>query len=466
MQPFTVLLAFAAVFFVEANQYYTDEWGRYESEIYRIVGDMSGKESVESNSYSTGINDFGISFEYTPEKKTVHNLRPEDIEIVGALGDSITAGTGENANTIAGIAIQYRGYVWTAGGEESLETSLTIPNILRQFNPSVKGYSMGLGVGFAPREDEDWFNVAIPGARAKDMTSQVNELIRRMKADNKTSFEHDWKLISIFIGGNDLCALDRDPIGASPEVYRDEIEAALDIMHEHLPRALVQIIQIMEIYLLPQVPDGYNASQFCHIFQNLACSHVVESVNDPEALQILKEKNWEYQRLVSELVSSGKYDTKDDFTIVLQPFFEETVLPYTEDGLVDATFFAPDCFHFSSKGHAMGALNLWNNMMEPVGEKTTVWEVTDLKCPSKEQPYIHTRMNHLASSPAPSTTVKTTIAISTCPELTCKSVPDWAIGVICALAVLAALFLVAFIVVGQSEPPNSKINAKCQSYDF
>ena len=47
----------------------------------------------------------------------------------------------------------------------------------------------------------------------------------------RTSFNNDWKLISIFIGGNDLCAIGRDPIGASPEVYVEEIEKALDIMH-------------------------------------------------------------------------------------------------------------------------------------------------------------------------------------------------------------------------------------------
>ena len=50
----------------------------------------------------------------------------------------------------------------------------------------------------------------------------------------RTSFENDWKLISIFIGGNDLCALGRDPDGASPETYRDEIKAALDIMHDQV----------------------------------------------------------------------------------------------------------------------------------------------------------------------------------------------------------------------------------------
>ena len=72
-----------------------------------------------------------------------------------------------------------------------------------------------------------------------------------------------------------------------------------------------------------------------------------------------------------------------------------------QKGEVDATFFAPDCFHFSSKGHGMGAINLWNNMvcilyivyfskkkmffnfqLEPVGNKTSEWGVYDLKVPT------------------------------------------------------------------------------------
>ena len=36
-----------------------------------------------------------------------------------------------------------------------------------------------------------------------------------------------------------------------------------------------------------------------------------------------------YSRAVTELVDSGKYDTHDDFTVVVQPFFENTLPPRT-----------------------------------------------------------------------------------------------------------------------------------------
>ena len=45
-------------------------------------------------------------------------------------------------------------------------------------------------------------------------------------------------------------------------------------------------------------------------------------------------------------MNTGKYDTHDDFTVVVQPFMAHTKLPLKE-GEIDYSYFAPDCFHFS-----------------------------------------------------------------------------------------------------------------------
>lgn len=44
---------------------------------------------------------------------------------------------------------------------------------------------------------------------------------------------------------------------------------------------------------------------------------------------------------------------------ITRPLF----LPCDQEGLPDSSFFAPDCFHFSSKAHAHAASALWNNMV-------------------------------------------------------------------------------------------------------
>ncbi|CAF3887395.1 unnamed protein product, partial [Rotaria sp. Silwood1] len=53
-----------------------------------------------------------------------------------------------------------------------------------------------------------------------------------------------------------------------------------------------------------------------------------------------------------ELLNTGgpicRYDTREDFTVVIQSFMAHTQLQRKINGNIDfCLFFAPDCFHFS-----------------------------------------------------------------------------------------------------------------------
>lgn len=48
--------------------------------------------------------------------------------------------------------------------------------------------------------------------------------------------------------------------------------------------------------------------------------------------------------------------------------------------MVDESYLAPDCFHLSAKGQAAMAAGLWNNMLEPVGEKSITYDETRFVC--------------------------------------------------------------------------------------
>jgi len=79
------------------------------------------------------------------------------------------------------------------------------------------------------------------------------------------------------------------------------------------------------------------------------------------------------------------------FAVVVQPFMNSTVvIPEFV-----TPFMAMDCFHFSTKGHMSASAELWNNMMEKVGQKDAEWDPTaveTLKCP-KEEDFIWTPIN-------------------------------------------------------------------------
>lgn len=62
---------------------------------------------------------------------SVHKLRPGDIDLIGSLGDSLTAGFGIFATKIVELLTENRGVSATGGGQGSWREYLTIPNILK-----------------------------------------------------------------------------------------------------------------------------------------------------------------------------------------------------------------------------------------------------------------------------------------------------------------------------------------------
>lgn len=95
---------------------------------------------------------------------SVHMLRPGDIDIVGAIGDSLTAGASTFALNVLQILLEGRGSSWAIGGQQTWRNFLTLPNILKEFNPNLYGYSISYqGTAY---DKSARFNVAETGVRS------------------------------------------------------------------------------------------------------------------------------------------------------------------------------------------------------------------------------------------------------------------------------------------------------------
>ncbi|XP_033334974.2 phospholipase B1, membrane-associated [Megalopta genalis] len=330
---------------------------------------------------------YGRSFS-APE--SVHRLRPGDIDIVGGLGDSLVAGSGALEEFAIGTFIEARGVSWCVGGQGDWRRFLTVPNLLKMFNPNLFGYSTGTGEFISSKAK---LNIAFPVAATEDALQQARILVQRIKSDPKVDFKRQWKLVTIFFGANDICSAQcYSPAQFSPIRYALHLRRTLDFLKIALPRTLVNLVPAIDVTVSIRVPR----SAMCNILHPLycACMHRGNrpSITASKMAQL-------YQQAVESLIDSGRYDKSLDFTVVLQPFIKLFNAPNADPSKaspIDPTLVTYDCFHFSQKGHALGANLLWNNMFEPVGNKTDMGlpEIFErVLCPTETAPYIFTNVN-------------------------------------------------------------------------
>ena len=111
-----------------------------------------------------------------------------------------------------------------------------------------------------------------------------------------------------------------------------------------IPRTLVNLV------LPPDVrgfKESVNNNSICQAFLQKICP--CAAFPTTEQAKILDDYIAKYQELLENLINSGQYDGRDDFTVVIQPFMAKTRLPIQNNDTIDYSYLSPDCFHFSGK---------------------------------------------------------------------------------------------------------------------
>jgi phospholipase B1 len=365
------------------NERFLEEYAKWSFKLFSNPDYLYGKRAGDfpCKIGSTIVND----------PITVHNLRPQDVQCVAGIGDSLTAGLGARAATPIGLVTEYRGVSWSIGGDSSYNQLLTLPNILRQYNPNLKGYSTKTSVIFLKGQNSSsgGLNVAKSGDRSYHMIDQAKILHERFLSNKYCDLQNEWKVITFFIGGNDLCIFCEDLDKHSPDNYTKYVNETLTYLYQNFPKTFVNLVLVLDVRSVEQL----NAGGFvCSLMHSNTCP--CAAYPTPEDTETLKQWIPLYQSKLVDLINTGIYDQKDDFTVVVQPFMAHTPLPLTKTGEIDYSYFAPDCFHFSGLGHSRSALSLWNNMLEPVGQKQWAWHQGEqIECPTEDRPFFATRKN-------------------------------------------------------------------------
>lgn len=188
----------------------------------------------------------------------------------------------------------------------------------------------------------------------QDLLYQARVLHKRMKNDKNVDWENHWKLLTIFVGNNDICSRVceyKKPMKLV-EDHEQHIRNTLRFLRDNIPRLIVNWVPIpnlVKLHYFKGIPTE------CYLAQRVECRCIYSAKITKRILSIYKKiinKLTEKQR---EIITSSEFDT-DTFTVNFQPFPTNVTFPIKEDGNTDLRYYAHDCFHFSQLGHATGKL--------------------------------------------------------------------------------------------------------------
>lgn len=78
------------------------------------------------------------------------------------------------------------------GGQGNWRKFLTLPNILKEFNPKLVGYATADSFTWHP---ESQFDIGEAGAMVQDLPFMTKQLVKRIKKHPKVDFQKDWKVL-------------------------------------------------------------------------------------------------------------------------------------------------------------------------------------------------------------------------------------------------------------------------------
>ncbi|KAI9322817.1 hypothetical protein BX666DRAFT_661392 [Dichotomocladium elegans] len=336
----------------------------------------------------------------TQQPFDVRTLRPDDIKAIAGLGDSYMAGArmfAENTVLPPPLIMEYRGLSYAMGGNPGAKT---VPKFFQHYSPNITGASIGqrptshcteIGCGFGTYvgnpyiPNVDQLNAALSGAMAVNLDLELDYLILSLRRMHGLDFENDWKMITLNIGGNDQCSICGGPRAdvASPEKYGAFVRAAVERIHQNVPRVIVNLLgpqKMSKVYNITVgrkycYPPGGNSSA---LLVNV-CECLEGQNPNPQAMDDAVDGYSEKLREIHEY-----YNANPDpgFGVIYTPADLDTSTYLLSEVLSNV-----DCIHPTVVGHQWLAKCLWNDLFFPLSRKRKTWTFNaneKIYCPTDE----------------------------------------------------------------------------------
>jgi len=305
----------------------------------------------------------------------VRQLRPGNIKAIMTIGDSITAGFAMQGLPPASF-LEYRDSVYSIGAAPGAKT---IFNYLHgTYNKEAVGGATGTTL---PMTKGAQLDAAVSGAKIEGSLDQLNYLIKTLQQSYKSvDFNNDWKLLTIFMGANNLCGICRTPINASVASYENYLRALLQQVEARIPRVFVNLVAIFNISGVWDVAqkDLYCKSLWAIIKKECSCLQDGKA-EDRHAMDL---GSVGLNQVMFKVAAEYAAKNSTSFYVVVQPGLSGVRIPDFGRSFLSSL----DCFHPSLAADQAFAYQLWNNMMEPVGAKTKDPDTQHIKfkCPTAD----------------------------------------------------------------------------------
>ncbi|KAI8146915.1 hypothetical protein BJV82DRAFT_596998 [Fennellomyces sp. T-0311] len=277
---------------------------------------------------------------------------------------------------------EYRGKVFSAGTDPD---EYTIPNFLSVYSDAQGGPG---GVTLPMSRGKDLDN-AISGAKTQDLDGEVSRLIHLLNIDRHYQrIKDEWKLITLFIGANNICVLcdppvTRLPLLAQADEFEKNIRDALVRLKTDVSKSFVNLVALFNVSSVYEAAQG---DPYCEFVWNPAHVSVCSCVqHDDEQRQIADDMVAEYNARLEKLAADETLSDKH-FQVAYQPGFSQLPIAKYKQGYLSGI----DCFHPNKCANQVFAMVLWNNMFSSPEEKRQPLDFDSFGfvCPSPDRPYL------------------------------------------------------------------------------
>ncbi|CAI2344879.1 unnamed protein product [Caenorhabditis sp. 36 PRJEB53466] len=342
------------------------------------------KEFMDSMKHPMGLPHFNCSLPSLSPPASVHQLHPSQIDVVAALGDSVSVAQAAESSSVFDLLRMYPGVSFVTGADVELKEQATLINMFRQFSPRAKGGSSDKIQKFYD------FNFAVPGSFSYELPEQAEKLARTFEHRLGEANLKSWKFVNVFMGHNDLCRICINQSLYGPETFGKSLRTALSVIKSKVPNVFVNIMPPINVQIHTQ---DHNVSKFCEFSHKKTCPCIFE-LDKQEYLTIKQKFDEQLRQVVGEFTANST--DPETFTVVVAPAMDLQSIPLL-NGRTNVGLLALDCFHLSPITHDIAAKQIWKGLFEKVGEKSVTSQVSAgfdrFVCPPTECPYLRTSVN-------------------------------------------------------------------------